>query len=354
MSNNLSRINIGGPNDTSTIGGKMKITCRAIGLFLALAVAFASVESTAQSYPNRPIKLIVGYPPGGTNDILPRIVSPRLSEQLGQPVVVENKPGADALIATEFVARASPDGYTLLVGASGQMVYNPALWANNPSTAPRKLFDPLKDFVPITMIGSDPIVFAVHPSVKANTIKDLIALAKANPGKMFYSSGGPPFFVATETFKRVAGVDLIYVPYKGSAASVNGAVAGEVQVHAGSVGPALSQLRAGKLRPLAVTSAKRDPVLPDVPTVRESGLDFEGGMWTGLYAPAGTSKAIIDKLYSELSVILKSDAIKNQFATLGYDTNQLGLSPEELGAYHRSQLTKWTKAIKDYNIRVSK
>ena len=332
----------------------MKIAFRAIGLFIAFAAAFASVESTAQSYPNRPIKLIVGYPPGGTNDVLPRIIGPKLAERIGQPVVVENKPGADALIATEFVANSAPDGHTILVGASGQMVYNPALWANNPATAPRKSYDPLKDFVPITMIGSDPIVFAVHPSVKATTLQELIALAKANPGKLFYSSGAPPFFVATETFKRVAGVDITYVPYKGSAASVTGAVAGEVQLHAGSVGPALSQIRAGKLRPLAVTSAKRDPVLPDVPTVRESGLDFEGGMWSGLYAPAGTPSAIIDLLYRELSVILKSDAIKNQFASMGYDTNQLGMSPEELGAYHRSQLTKWTKAIKDYNIRVSK
>ena len=332
----------------------MKIALRAVGLSLALAVAFAAVESTAQSYPSRPIKLIVGYPPGGTNDVLPRMISPKLAERIGQPVVVENKPGADAMIATEFVSHAAPDGYTILVGASGQMVYNPALWANNPSTSPRQSYDPLKEFVPITMIGSDPIVFAVNPSVKATTIKELIALAKANPGKLFYSSGAPPFFVATETFKRIAGVDITYVPYKGSAASVTGAVAGEVQLHAGSVGPALSQIRAGKLRPLAVTSGKRDPVLPDVPTVSESGLDFEGGMWTGLYAPAGTPSAIIDKLYSELSAILKSDAIRNQFATLGYDTNQLGMSPEELGAYHRTQLTKWTKAIKDYDIRVSK
>lgn len=322
----------------------MKITYRAIGLFLAFAVAFASVESTAQSYPSRPIKLIVGYPPGGSNDVLPRIISPKLAERIGQPVVVENKPGADAAIASQYVANAAPDGYTLLVGASGQMVYNPALGYDLP-------YDPIKDFVPITMIGADPIVFAVNPSVKATTIKELIALAKANPGQLFYSSGAPPFYVAMETFKRVAGVDITYVPYKGSAASVTGAVAGEVQVHSGSVGPALSQIRAGKLRALAVTSNKRDPVLPNVPTVRESGFDFEGGMWTGLYAPAGTPSAIIDKLYSELSVILKSDAIKNQFATMGYDTNQLGMSPEELGAYHKAQLAKWSKAIKDYDIR---
>ena len=322
----------------------MRIACRAIGVFLAFAIAFASVESAAQRYPSRPIRLIVGYPPGGSNDILPRIISPKLAERLGQPVVVENKPGADAAIASQYVASAAPDGYTLLVGASGQMVYNPALGY-------QLSYDPIKDFALITMIGSDPIVFAVNPSVKATTIREFIELARARPGKLFYSSGAPPFYVAMETFKRIAGVDVTYVPYKGSAASVTGAVAGEVQLHSGSVGPALSQIRAGKLRPLAVTSNKRDPVLPDVPTVRESGLDFEGGMWTGLYAPAGTPSAVIDKLYSELSAILKSDAIKNQFATMGYDTNQLGMSPEELGAYHRAQLAKWSKAIKDYDIR---
>ena len=321
----------------------MKIAFRTIGLFLALAAAFASVESAAQGYPNRPIKLIVGYPPGGTNDILPRIISPMLAERLGQPVVVENKPGADAAIASQYVANAAADGYTLLVGASGQMVYNPALGYHLP-------YDPIKDFVPITMLGADPIVFAVNPSVKATTIKELIALAKAAPGKLFYSSGAPPFYVAMETFKRVAGVDITYVPYKGSAASVTGTVAGEVQVHSGSVGPALSQIRAGKLRALAVTSAQRDPILPDVPTVRESGLDFEGGMWTGLYAPAGTPSAIIDKLYKELSAILKSESTKKHFSTLGYDTNALGMSPAEFGAFHKAQLARWSKAIKDYDI----
>jgi tripartite-type tricarboxylate transporter receptor subunit TctC len=325
---------------------EMKVSCRAIGLFLAFAAAFASVESAAQSYPNRPIKLIVGYPPGGSNDVLPRMISPKLAERIGQPVVVENKPGADAAIASQYVANAAPDGYTLLVGASGQMVYNPALGYQLP-------YDPIKDFVPITMIGSDPIVFAVNPSFKATTIKELIALAKSKPGQMFYSSGAPPFFVATETFKRIAGVDITHVPYKGSAASVNGAVANEVPLHVGSVGPALAFIRAGKLRPLAVTSEKRDPVIPDVPTVRESGLDFEGGMWTGLYAPAGTPGAIVDKLYTELAAVLKSERLKKQFATLGYDTNGIGISPAELGAFHRAQLAKWSKAIKDYDIRVT-
>jgi tripartite-type tricarboxylate transporter receptor subunit TctC len=324
----------------------MKTAYRISGLFLAFALVLACGESAAQSFPNRPIRMIVGYPPGGTNDLLPRIVSPQLAERLGQPVVVENKPGADAMIASEYVAKASPDGYTLLVGASGQMVYNPALGAT-------LSYDPVKDFVPITMFASDPLVFAVHPSVQATNIKELIALARSKPGALFYAAGAPPFFVAMETFKKVAGVNIEHIPYKGSGASITAAVAGEVPMVVVSVGPVLTHIRAGKLRALAVTSDKRDPVLPEIPTVRESGLDFEGGMWSALYAPAGTPSAVVDKLYSELSVILKSESMRKQFATLGYDTNTMGMSPAELGVFHRSQLAKWTKVAKDYNIRVT-
>ncbi len=324
----------------------MKSACKFLSLLMSLALVFACIDAVAQSFPTRPIRMIVGYPPGGTNDILPRIIAPSLGERLGQPIIVENKPGADAQIATTYVAQAAPDGHTLLVGASGQMVYNPALMPMP--------YDPVKDFVPITLIGADPIVFAVHPAVKANTLKELIALAKATPGKLFYSSGAPPFYVAMETLKHIAGIDISYVPYKGSAASLNGAVAGEVQVHSGSVGPVLAQLRAGKLRALAVTSAKRDPVLPDVPTVREAGLDFDGGMWTGLFAPAGTPKPIIDKLYTELHSILKSDAIQKRFASMSYDTSDLGITPAEFGAFHKAQLAKWSTAIKKYNIKPSK
>ncbi|OFZ85801.1 MAG: hypothetical protein A2V78_02575 [Betaproteobacteria bacterium RBG_16_64_18] len=325
----------------------MKNAYTVLGLFLAFALVFGSGQSTAQSFPSKPIRIIVGYPPGGTNDLLPRIVSPQLAERLGQPVVVENKPGADAMIASEYVARASPDGYTLLVGASGQMVYNPALGA-------RLTYDPLKDFVPITMFASDPLVFVVNPSVQATNIKELIALAKAKPGALFYAAGAPPFFVAMETFKKVAGVNIVHVPYKGSGASINAAMAGEVPMVVVSVGPVLTHLRSGKLRALAVTSDNRDPVLPEIPTVRESGLDFEGGMWSALYAPAGTPSAVIDRLYGELSAILKSESMKKQFATLGYDTGAMGMSPAELGTFHRAQLEKWTRVVKEYDIRVAK
>ncbi len=320
----------------------MKTACKVLGLFLALALVYG--ESTAQSYPNKPIRFMVGYPPGGSNDILARIVSPKLAERLGQPVVVENKPGADSMIATEYVSKATPDGYTLLVSAIGAMVFNPGLYD-------RLSYDPLKVFIPITLFATDPLVFAVNPSVRATTIKELIALAKAKPGEMFYAAGSPPMQVATELFKRQVGVNLVHVPYKGTGASITAAVAGEVSLVVVTAGPALAQLRAGKLLELAVTSLKRDPQLPNIPTVSESGLDFEFIVWVGLFAPAGTPSAIIDKLYGELSILLKSESVKERVASAGYDTSEIGMPPAEFASFLRSSHGKWTKVTRDLNIR---
>ena len=322
----------------------MKIACKVLGLFLALALVGAASESTAQSFPSRPIRLVDGYPPGGGTDILGRIVAQKLSEQVGQPVIVENRPGANSITAAEYVAKAAPDGYMLFIGATGAMVFNLGLYGRLP-------YDPVKDFVPITLFASSPLVFAVHPSVPANSIKDLIELARAKPGAMFYSAGAAPFHVAAELFKQQAGVNLVHVPYKGSPASIAGAVAGEVSMVAVIIAPALPQLRAGKLRALAVTGSRRSALLPDVPTMMESGLDFQSGSWTGLFAPAGTPNAIISRLYSELLVILKSDSIRERFAGLSYDTGDMGMPPAEFGAMHRAELAKWTKVTRDLNIR---
>ena len=322
----------------------MKTTHKVLGLLLASALALACSESPAQSYPNRPIRFIVGYPPGGANDILARIVGPRLGERVGQPVVVENKPGADAMIATEYVSKITPDGYTLLVSA---MTFNPDMVDRLP-------YDPVKDFIPITMFVSDPLVFAVHPSVPATSINELIALAKAKPGALFYASGAPPFYVATELFKRQAGVNIVHVPYKGSGPSIAGAVAGEVPMLVVTSVPVMAQLRAGKLRALAVTGTKRNPPLPDVPTVSESGLDFEWMTWIGLFAPAGTQSAIIDKLYGELSVILKSESLKKHYASLGYETGEasgIGMTPAEFGPFFRTSVAKWTKVSRSLGVR---
>ncbi len=323
----------------------MKIAHKVLGLFLALALIVAGGESAAQSYPSKPIKFVVGLSPGGGTDILARLIGQKLSDQLGQQVIVENRPGADALIATEYVAKSAPDGYTLLVGTSGGMTLNPTLYP-----VP---YDVVKDFVPITVFGPAPVVFAVHPSFPATTVKEFIALAKAKPGEVHYSSGGTVFQVAAELIKQQAGLNITHVRYKGGSPAINAALAGDVPMVATSIAAVLPHLRAGKLRALAVTSTKRSTVLPEVPTLAESGLaNYEFMMWTGLFAPAGTPRAIIDKLYSEMSIALKSDTLKERFASLSYETGGIvGMPPAEFGAMHRAELAKWTKLIKDLNIR---
>jgi tripartite-type tricarboxylate transporter receptor subunit TctC len=322
----------------------MNAARKVLGLFLASTLGLVSGESTAQSYPTRPITFVVGFLPGGGTDVAARIIAPKLSELLGQPVVVDNKPGAEAIISTEYVAKAAPDGYTLLAAASGQMVYNPGLYSKLP-------YDPVKAFIPITLFNLDPLVFAVHPSVPAKTIKEFVALAKAKPGTLFYSSAASAFHVATEHFKQQAGVDVVYVPYKGAAPAVTAAVSGEVSLIVMSIPPIMAQLRAGKLRALAINGTERSRFMPDVPTASESGTDFEGNTWSGLFAPAGTPRAIIDKLYSELSVVLKSDALKERFAGMGQETRGMGMPPAEFDAFFKAELAKWSKVARDLNIR---
>lgn len=321
----------------------MKNAAFLFGLFVALAMVLVSGESAAQGYPNKTIKFVVGYPPGGANDILARFVAQKLSENLALPVIVENRPGADGIIGTEFVAKSAPDGYTLLTGASGQMIFNAGLHAKLP-------YDPLKDFTPVTMLYSDPLVFAVHPSVPANTIGELIALAKAKPGAMFYASAAPPFYVTLENFKKLAGVNIVHVPYKGTAQAVLATVAGESSLVIMTAGSLLQHIRAGKLRPLAVTGDKRDPAVPNIPTMTEVGIPMRGLSWSGLFAPAATPRPIIDKLYSELAVVLKSDALRERVAGVGYGTGVLGVPPAEFDAFYKAEYAYWMKVIKDLNL----
>lgn len=321
----------------------MNKTWKSLGVILASVLALACGESMAQNYPSKTIKFVDGYPAGGGTDILGRIVGQKLAERLGQPVIIENRPGANSITAADYVAKAAPDGYTLFIGATGAVVYNPGLYARLP-------YDPVKDFVPIVLLASTPLVFAVNPSVPASSMKAFIEFAKAKPEPLFYASGAAPFHVATELFKKQAGLNLVHVPYKGSVASIHGAVAGDVSLVVTTIAPALSQLRAGKLRALAITGATRSTFLPDVPTMLESGFDFEAGSWTGLFAPAGTPSAIIDKLYSNLRVILKSESVQKRVADAGYETSGMGMPPAEFGAMHRAELNKWTKVIKDLGI----
>src|SRR6195256_4134479 len=231
---------------------------------LAIVALFCAVSAAcAQGYPAKPIRMVVGFPPGGGNDIIARMVGAKMQEIWGQPVVIDNKPGANSIIAAEFVAKSAPDGYTLLVNATGGMSVNPVLYAKLP-------YDSLKDFVPISMVGSFPLVLVVHPSVPANSVQELVAYAKANPGKLNYSSGSTAFQVASEMFKQMTGTDVKHIPYKGSAASITAVIAGDVQMTIVDTPPLVPQIRAGKVKALAVTSAARASAMSELPAMAET------------------------------------------------------------------------------------
>ncbi|GAA4340268.1 tripartite tricarboxylate transporter substrate binding protein [Pigmentiphaga soli] len=316
------------------------------GAWRALALCMAvAAPAAAQDYPARPISLVIGFAPGGGNDVMGRLVAEHLRQELGQPVVAENKAGADGAIAAQYVAKAAPDGYTLLSGSSGMMAYNPGL---NPSLA----YDPMKDFTPVTMIGYSQLLFSVTPKLPVHSLADLIKLAKAKPGTLFYASPSSPHQVAFEAFKRRAGVDIQQVPYKGSGPAILAAASGEVQVLVSSVSDALAQIRAGKLRPLAVTGKERSGFLKDVPTAIEQGVDFESSSWIGLYAPAGTPAPVADKLYQAISKVLTSDKFKERATAVGYEMTPL-MSPSEFAAFQRDELTRWTKVIRDLNLQIA-
>lgn len=282
------------------------IVCLILGAALP-----ASPVQAQDAYPSGPVKLIVGFAPGGGNDILARILAEKLQESFGKPFVVENRPGASGVIAVDAVKRSAPDGLNLLVGPSSAMTVNPVILKN-------VSYDPVKDFAPIAMVGIFPLIVAAHPSVPANNLKELIALAKADPGKINYSSAATSFRIVTEYFAQQAGIKLQHVPYKGSAPAVLGVVANEVSFTFGDIAAVLPQVQGGKLKALAVTTDKRVPTLPDVPTVAESGVPgFNIALWSALFAPAGTPPDILKKLESEVRRIVALPDVQAKMVTLG-------------------------------------
>ena len=310
---------------------------------LALAAALAGPALAQPAYPSKPLRLVVGFPPGGANDILARLVGAKLQEQWGQPAVIDNKPGANAIIATEFVARSAPDGYTLLVGASGAMAFNPGLYAKLP-------YDPVRDFEPVTMLGSFPLVLAVSPSLPAQSVKELVQLVAATPGKYNYSAGSTPFQLAMELFKLRTGVALNHIAYKGSAQAVGAVLTNDVQMTFVDAPPAMGQIKAGKLRALAVTSRTRAPVLPEAPTMIEAGIaDFEVVLWTSLFAPAGTPRAVVEKLQQQIAAILRLPDVAERMAALGIEP--VGSTPAQLAAVLRADVEKWTAVAKSANVK---
>ena len=288
--------------------------------------------------------MIVAVPPGGPADTLARMVGPRLSEALGQPVVIDNRPGANGNIAYEIAARAVPDGYTFVLVAAGVAI--------NPSLYREVRFDPVKDFAPITAGISVPNILIVHPSVAANSVKELIALAKARPGQLTFASAGngTSGHLALEAFKHAAGIDVIHVPYKGGGPALTEVMAGQVQALFSLALAAVPQVKAGKVRALAITSARRSAVAPELPTIAESGFPgFEVVGWFGWLAPAATPKPIVEKLNRELVRILHDPALKERLVGLGSDP--VGGTPKEFGAFIASERAKWARVIRQAQIR---
>ncbi len=325
----------------------MFTTLRAVAALSAGLVLLATLPARAQpaGYPNKPVRLIVPAAPGGGADFLARIVSTKLAEQTGQTFVVDNRAGASGTIAADATAKAAPDGYTVLLGQSTSIAIAPHLY--------QKLgYDTLKDLRAVTLVAEVPNILVVHPSVPANNVKELIALAKSKPNLLNFGSAGngAPSHLAGEMFKGSAGVNMVHVPYKGAGPAVNDLLAGQIQVVFAPMVAVLPQVKAGRLKALAVTSAKRSPAVPDLPTLSESGLTgFEIVSWFGFFVPAATPQAVVDKLHAETVKALKSPDTIERFAKEGAQPE--GNTPAEFALYVQQEYARYAKLVKDNNIK---
>lgn len=310
----------------------------------AIALLAAPALALADAYPNKPVKVIIPFPPGGPTDVLGRIVAQGLATKLGQPFVVENKPGASGMIGATQVAKSPADGYTLLINASLHVI--------NPSLYPKMQHDPIKDFAPVSQIADVPMVLVVNKTNPANNLKDVIAQAKKDSGMTFASSGnGTAPHLAGEAFNVAAGLKLTHVPYKGSAPALTDVIGGHVTMMFDPLASSTPFIQNGSLRPIAVTTAKRVPTLPDVPTVAESGLPgYEISTWYGVWAPANTPKDIVAKLSSEIGKLVKEPEVAKRIAELG--SIPVGSTPEKFAAYNRSEQIKFAKIVKQSGAKI--
>jgi tripartite-type tricarboxylate transporter receptor subunit TctC len=314
-------------------------------LVVAVPLVIASGFAAAQAYPTKVVRMVTGYAPGGTSDILARLVAQELSKSLGQQFIVENKPGAGGNIGSDFVAKSAPDGYTLLMGASGPLAFNRSLY-------PRMPYDPLKDLAPIAMVASVPLVLVVHPSIPAHSVRELIDFCRKNARDCSYASAGngTPQHLSAELFKSIVGnLDMVHVPYKGTGPAITDLLGGQVKVAFETTIAVLQHVKGGKMRALAVTSAKRSSTLPEVPTMQEAGVPgYESVAWYGMAAPAGTPREIVAKLNAETNKVLNSPEVGKRLADLGSDP--VSGSPEQFAAWIRNESDKWAKIIKAANI----
>jgi tripartite-type tricarboxylate transporter receptor subunit TctC len=311
----------------------------------AMCIGFFAAPAGAQTYPNKPVKIIVPFAAGGPADNYARFIGQRLQDALGQSFVVEDKPGGGSVIGTDAAAKAAPDGYTLLLMSNTHTV-NETLLKNKP-------FELMRDFVPVAPINSSDLVLVVHPSVKATTLKELIKLAKDNPGKLNYASSGPgtPYHMAGELFKSMAGVNIVHVPYKGSSGARTDVIGGQVQMMFDAVTTMAEQVKVGHVRALATTGMKRSSVIPDVPTVNEAGVPgYEATIWLGLMAPKGTPQAVIDRLNQAVSKIASDPEVRKIWAKDG--AVPMVMKPAEFDKYLHGDIAKWAKVIKTAHIKL--
>jgi tripartite-type tricarboxylate transporter receptor subunit TctC len=314
--------------------------------FLPLLLALVAGAAFAQPYPSKPIHFVVPYPAGGPLDAVARLLGQKVSESVKQPVVVENKAGAGGNIGADYVAKAAPDGYTILMGAVATHAINPTLYASIP-------YDPVRDFIPVTQVASTPNVLVVNPSIPASSVKEFIAYAKANPGKLNFGSGstGSAGHLAGELFKSMAGVQMTHIPYKGAAPAMQDLIAGQVQLMFDNLASSLAQVRAGKVKALAVTTAKRSPLAPDLPTIAESGLPgFDINTWFGIFAPANTPRDIVDRLHNEFANALAAPDVREKMLNLGAEP--VSSTPEQFAAYIRAEAAKYARVIKASGAKV--
>ena len=311
---------------------------RISALALVTIGALFSASALAQLYPSKPVSFVVPYPPGGGTDIVARLLAQKMAESTGQPVVVENKPGASGQVGTGLVAKAAPDGYSMVIGGT-PLTINPGLYRTMP-------YDVLTDLTPLSLLVSQPLVLVVHPSVPANSVKELIALAKAKPGTINYASAssGSGGHLATELFKTMSGIDMTHVPYKGTAPSVTAILSGEVGVLFDNPGTSLPHIQAGKLRALAVTTRVRSPQLSAVPTLQEAGVDgYEVISWFGVLGPGRLPKPLAERLSGELSKAMQHPEVKDKLTQMGFTV--VGNTPEQFGAFLKAEVAKWKRVI---------
>ena len=321
----------------------IRLSTALLSVALLLSANAQAQDDLTKNFPNKPIHIIVGYSAGGGNDIVARVIGAKMAEGLGQPVVIENKPGAQSIVAAKYVAKAAPDGYSILMGPSGAMTMNPASYSSLP-------YSPVHDFAPVSLIGSFPMILVVSPSLPVNSVKDLVDYAKSRPDSINYGAGATLFQFASELLNLSAGTKFALIPYKGAGDAVTAVMSGQVTMAFTDAPPALGPLKTGKVRGLAITSAQRHPAFPDLPTMSEAGIsDMVINTWMGLFVPAQTPAAIVKKLQEEVVRVIRLPEIRDRLAAMMIEP--VGSTSEELGRVVVSDIARWTAVAKFANIK---